>query len=281
MGIIGPSGTGKSTILKIMAGLLQPDEGEVYVRGRLRRGLVGDDPAGDAELRLGLVFQSAALFDSLTVGENVGFTLYEHSNLPETRIRRAPPRIRPVSRGADGAAGRSSPVDAPPRCGVDRRGAARGRRGRELVRESLERVGLRGVEDRYPAQLSGGMKKRAALARAIISDGRDDGGRGPEEVVMYDEPTAGLDPIASTVVEDLMRDLHAPAHQGAAGGGPRISSYIVVTHQHSTIRRAVDRLVFLHQGRVVWEGSSAEFDTSEVPIVRQFARGDLDGPISY
>ena len=158
-----------------------------------------------------------------------------------------------------------------------RRRAAR----RELVRESLERVGLRGVEDRYPAQLSGGMKKRAALARAIISDGRaggggGGGGRGPEEVVMYDEPTAGLDPIASTVVEDLMRDLHRPG-----GGGPRISSYIVVTHQHSTIRRAVDRLVFLHQGRVVWEGTSAEFDTSEVPIVRQFARGDLDGPITY
>lgn len=95
---------------------------------------------------------------------------------------------------------------------------------------------------------------------------------------MYDEPTAGLDPIASTVVEDLMRALHNPGAQAAGGG---IASYIVVTHQHSTIRRATDRVVFLHQGRAVWQGSAAEFETSEVPIVSQFRTGSLDGPISY
>ncbi len=206
-------------------------QGTVYIRGRARTGLVGDEV--EERLRVGMVFQSAAMFDSLTVGENVGFTLYEHSTLPEAAIKR-------------------------------------------LVAESLEKVGMSGVEERYPAQLSGGMKKRAALARAIIADPSQLSG--VEEVVMYDEPTAGLDPIASTVVEDLMRDLHNPA-AGAQGGG--IASYIVVTHQHSTIRRATDRLVFLHEGRAVWEGSAAEFDTSDVPIVRQFARGELNGPITY
>ena len=143
---------------------------------------------------------------------------------------------------------------------------------------SLEKVGLSGAEDRYPSQLSGGMRKRAALARAIIADPTQSSG--VEEVVMYDEPTAGLDPIASTVIEDLMRTLHCTdACSVAQEGG--ISSYVVVTHQHSTIRRATDRLVFLHEGRVVWEGSAAEFDTSEEPIVRQFARGELRGPITY
>jgi ABC-type transporter Mla maintaining outer membrane lipid asymmetry ATPase subunit MlaF len=112
---------------------------------------------------------------------------------------------------------------------------------------------------------------------------------------MYDEPTAGLDPVASTVVEDLIRSLQAPPPadhaaaggsgdgEGGGGGGSSggISSYIVVTHQHSTIRRAVDRIIFLHQGRVVWTGTTAEFDTTDEPIVRQFAEGSLEGPISY
>ena len=203
----------------------------MYIRGRARHGLVGDET--EERLRVGMVFQSAAMFDSLTVGENVGFTLYEHSKLPEATIKR-------------------------------------------LVAESLLKVGLSGVEERYPSQLSGGMKKRVALARAIIAD--PDALSGVEEVVMYDEPTAGLDPIASTVVEDLMRSLHNPEAQAEGGG---ISSYIVVTHQHSTIRRATDRLVFLHEGRAVWQGAASEFDTSEEPIVRQFARGELNGPITY
>jgi ABC-type transporter Mla maintaining outer membrane lipid asymmetry ATPase subunit MlaF len=241
VGIIGSSGTGKSTILRIMAGLLAPDEGEVWIRGKPREGLLSDEK--NPTLKVGMVFQSAALFDSLTVGENVGFKLYEHSNLPEDVIR-----VR--------------------------------------IKESLSQVGLSGVEDRYPAQLSGGMKKRAALARAIIKEDaseRGDGEDALEEVVMYDEPTAGLDPVASTVVEDLMRNLHNKEDPSTTSeedqGG--VASYIVVTHQHSTIRRAVDRLIFLHAGRVVWEGTSQEFDTTDEPIVRQFATGSLKGPIVY
>lgn len=236
VGIIGASGTGKSTTLRIAAGLLAPDKGEVLIMGKPRKGLLSDQ-AEEEKLRVGMVFQNAALFDSLTVGENVGFLLYEHSNMAEDKIQ-------------------------------------------AMVADSLSKVGLRGVEKLYPAELSGGMKKRVALARAVVTELRDD----TEQVIMYDEPTAGLDPVASTVVEDLMRSLHSTNNgNGNDHNTPRkgISSYIVVTHQHSTIRRAVDRLVFLHKGTVVWEGSVEEFDTTDEPIVRQFAEGSLDGPISY
>ncbi|CAI0376251.1 unnamed protein product [Linum tenue] len=233
VGIIGPSGTGKSTILKIMAGLLAPDKGEVYIRGRKRDGLISDNEI--TGLRIGLVFQSAALFDSLTVRENVGFLLYENSTMPEEQIS-------------------------------------------ELVTETLAAVGLKGVEERLPSELSGGMKKRVALARSIVFDATK--ATIEPEVVLYDEPTAGLDPIASTVVEDLIRSVHMTG-EDTVGKPGKIASYVVVTHQHSTIRRAVDRLLFLHNGKVVWQGMTHEFTTSTNPIVQQFASGSLDGPIKY
>ncbi|XP_024030990.1 protein TRIGALACTOSYLDIACYLGLYCEROL 3, chloroplastic [Morus notabilis] len=233
VGIIGPSGTGKSTVLKIIAGLLTPDKGEVYIRGRKRAGLISDDEISG--LRIGLVFQSAALFDSLTVRENVGFRLYENSSMSEDQIS-------------------------------------------NLVTESLAAVGLKGVEDRLPSELSGGMKKRVALARSIICDTTN--AAIEPEVLLYDEPTAGLDPIASTVVEDLIRSVHMKG-EDAVGEPGNIASFVVVTHQHSTIRRAVDRLIFLYEGKIVWQGMTHEFTTSTNPIVRQFASGSLDGPIKY
>ncbi|XP_038978031.1 protein TRIGALACTOSYLDIACYLGLYCEROL 3, chloroplastic-like isoform X2 [Phoenix dactylifera] len=233
VGIVGPSGTGKSTVLKIMAGLLAPDKGEVFICGRKRHGLVSDEEISG--LRIGLVFQSAALFDSLTVRENVGFLLYENSKMSEDRIA-------------------------------------------ELVAENLAAVGLKGVEDRLPSELSGGMKKRVALARSLIFDNTKEVVE--PEVLLYDEPTAGLDPIASTVVEDLIRSVHMKG-EDALGKPGKIASYVVVTHQHSTIKRAVDRLLFLYEGRIVWEGMTHEFTTSTNPIVRQFASGSLDGPIKY
>ncbi|KAK9997929.1 hypothetical protein SO802_017532 [Lithocarpus litseifolius] len=233
VGIIGPSGTGKSTVLKIIAGLLAPDKGEVYIRGRRRAGLISDEEI--TGLRIGLVFQSAALFDSLTVRENVGFLLYENSSMPDDKIA-------------------------------------------ELVTETLAAVGLKGVEDRLPSELSGGMKKRVALARSIIFDTTQEAVE--PEVLLYDEPTAGLDPIASTVVEDLIRSVHMKG-EDALGKPGNIASYVVVTHQHSTIRRAVDRLLFLYEGKVVWQGMTHEFTASANPIVKQFASGSLDGPIRY
>lgn len=221
--VIGPSGTGKSTILRIIAGLLRHDEGEVYVQGQLRSGLIEDanDPIG-----IGMVFQQAALFDSLTVGENVGFLLYQHSKLAHKRIA-------------------------------------------ELVNHSLETVGMAGSSDLYPSELSGGMRKRVSFARAIISN--PDNQRDNPEVLLYDEPTAGLDPIASTVIEDLVRSLQRESNS--------CSTYVMVTHQESTIRRTADRVVFLYGGKVQWQGNVSEIDTTDNPLVRQFFSASTDGPI--
>jgi phospholipid/cholesterol/gamma-HCH transport system ATP-binding protein len=223
LGIIGPSGTGKSTILRIIAGLLAPDEGEVYIRGQLRRGLIED---GNDPIYIGMVFQQAALFDSLTVEENVGFRLFQQSRMSRKHIR-------------------------------------------ALVETKLGLVGMAGVADRYPAQLSGGMRKRVSFARAIMSN--PDRPQDNPEVLLYDEPTAGLDPIASTVIEDLVRDL-----QTVEGG---CSTYLMVTHQDSTIRRTTDRIVFLYQGKVQWDGKTSDIDSTDNPLVRQFFSASTHGPI--
>ncbi len=223
LGIIGPSGTGKSTILRIIAGLLIPDEGEVYIQGKLRKGSIED---GNDPIYIGMVFQQAALFDSLTVEENVGFRMFQQSHIPRHKIR-------------------------------------------ELVDAKLGMVGLGDVADRYPAQLSGGMRKRVSFARAIMSNPEH-----PEdnpEVLLYDEPTAGLDPIASTVIEDLVRDLQH------ADGGCR--THVMVTHQESTIRRTTDRIVFIYHGKVQWDGKATDIDTTDNSLVRQFFSASTHGPI--
>ncbi len=221
--VIGPSGTGKSTILRIIAGLLPPDSGEVLIKAEPRRGLVEDD---NERIRIALVFQQSALFDSLTVAENVGFFLLEHSSLSKEIIR-------------------------------------------EQVRHKLALVGLTGIEDYYPAQLSGGMRKRVSFARAIMSNPYN--GEDNPEVILYDEPTAGLDPIASTIIEDLVRRLQK-SPEGC-------QTYIMVSHQQSTIRRTADRVVLLYDGKIQWQGRVEDIDQSDNPLVQQFFAARVDGPI--
>jgi phospholipid/cholesterol/gamma-HCH transport system ATP-binding protein len=221
--VIGPSGTGKSTTLRLIAGLITPDSGEIYIKGKRREGGVEDRPN---LIGISLVFQQAALFDSLTVDENVGFTLYQHSNLPRSRIR-------------------------------------------ALVDEKLNMVGLGDIGDRYPAELSGGMRKRVSFARAIMED--PDNPDDNPEILLYDEPTAGLDPIASTVIEDLIRELQCAEKV--------CSTYLVVTHQESTIRRTADHVILLYHGKVQWEGSIHEIDTTTNPLIQQFLSGKIAGPM--
>lgn len=222
LSILGPSGTGKSTILRIMAGLLKPDEGEIYIKGQRWE---GDEDEISRPIRMSMVFQQAALFDSLTVDENVGFFLYQHSKLSRRRIR-------------------------------------------DLVEEKLEMVGLPGIGDLYPAALSGGMRKRVSFARAILDDPED--ADDDPQILLYDEPTAGLDPVASTVIEDLI--VHLQKTSGC-------ETYAIVTHQHSTIRRTGQKLVLFYQGRVFWQGSLEELDHTNNPYVLQFLKGSIEGPM--
>ena len=221
--IIGPSGTGKSTILRLICGLIAPDVGEVYINGNL----VESEDIQEAShgLSIGMVFQNAALFDSLTVAENIGFSLFEHSRLSRREIYR-------------------------------------------LVEHKLALVGLENICDRYPSELSGGMRKRVSFARAIMDDPTTK--TQTKKVLLYDEPTAGLDPVASTIIEDLMRSLRDQQV---------CDSYIVVTHQNSTIRRTADRLIMLYRGSVRYAGNVSTIDTDDNPYVKQFFSGNTEGPI--
>jgi phospholipid/cholesterol/gamma-HCH transport system ATP-binding protein len=214
LGIIGVSGCGKSTLLRIISGLETPDSGEVEL----------------ADPNYSLVFQYSALFDSLTVMENVGFSLLEKSDDPSV--------------GAARHGKRKSLGEV-----------------REIVAEKLRLVGLEeGIEDQYPNELSGGMKKRVSFARAIVSN---------PKIILYDEPTAGLDPIASTVIEEYILKLRDELSAAS----------VVVTHQFSTINRT-DRVILLSEGRICWTGTPQELMTSDNPYARQFAHASLEGPMA-
>lgn len=172
-----------------------------------------------------MVFQNGALFDSMTVGENVGFPLLHKTNLSPERIR-------------------------------------------QLVNLWLDRVGLsRDIYDVLPEKLSGGMRKRVSFARAVIFD-PDDLSTAPD-LLLIDEVTAGLDPVVSTRIEDLIRQMQAYC-----------PTCVIVTHQFSTIRRTADRVVFLDEGLAVWDGSVEQLDTTENPYVRQFMTADAHGPLA-
>lgn len=217
MGIIGISGCGKSTLLKIISGLETADSGDVEL----------SDP------NYSLVFQYSALFDSLSVFENVGFSLLER---PDVDYDKALSRNNKKRR-------RHSQKEI-----------------KKIVAEKLQMVGLEGIENQYPNELSGGMQKRVSFARAIVSNPR---------IILYDEPTAGLDPIASTVIEDYIRKMRDDLNAAS----------VVVTHQFSTINRT-DRLILLHEGEIRWQGTPKELYNSTDPYARQFAQASLEGPMT-
>ncbi len=214
--IIGSSGTGKSVLIKHIIGLLVPDEGEVVVDGASVSGL-GRDGLSKLRRRMGMLFQYAALFDSMNVGDNVAFALRQQRNWPESRVH-------------------------------------------ERVREVLGWVGLKGSEDKIPAELSGGMKKRVGLARAIALD---------PEIILYDEPTTGLDPILADQINDLIVDLNERLN----------ATSLTITHDMVSAYKVADRIAMLYQGKIEEVGTPQEIQESDNAVVQQFINGRADGPI--
>ncbi len=209
--VIGGSGTGKSVLLKCILGLIKPDAGRIEIDGR---------PASDTALEsFGMLFQGAALFDSMPVWQNVAF-----------RLLRGP--------------GRKSRAEA-----------------RETAITKLQRVGLPPeTADLYPSELSGGMQKRAGLARAIAAE---------PEIIFFDEPTTGLDPIMSGVINDLISEI--VSEMGA--------TTITITHDMSSVRAIASTVAMLHAGHIQWHGPIADLDRAEDPHLRQFIAGSATGPI--
>jgi len=214
--IIGRSGEGKSVLIKHIIGLLKPDEGRILLDGQEISSMSERD-WGEVRKRFGMLFQGAALFDSMTVGENVGFPLKEHTDLGDEDIMK-------------------------------------------IVGEKLRRVGLVGVEHMMPAELSGGMKKRVGLARAIVMD---------PEIVLFDEPTTGLDPIMSDSIADLVLDTQRSLQ----------TTYILITHDIPFTYKIADKIAMLHEGRIIEQGSVEEMKKNPNPVVRQFLEGRAEGPI--
>ena len=216
--IMGGSGCGKSTLLRHIIGSYLPDSGSVLIHGKNINTLSESD-FDQIRKKLGMVFQNAALFDSMTVYDNIALPLREHTKLAEDIIR-------------------------------------------IMIKMKLELVGLRGFEDLMPSQLSGGMRKRVGLARAIAMD---------PEIVFYDEPTAGLDPIVAGVIDKLILDLSKKL---------QITS-MVVTHDMKSVFTIADRVIMLYRGKVIAEGSSDEVKNSKDPCVIQFITGSPEGPIKF
>lgn len=214
--ILGPSGTGKSVLLKHLVGLLKPDRGHIWIDGK-------DVPTlSDKELyrvrrRFGVLFQDGALFGSMNVYDNVAFPLREHTKTGEREIKR-------------------------------------------IVGEKLEMVGLRGAEKKLPGEISGGMKKRAGLARALVLD---------PKVVLFDEPDSGLDPVRTAFLCELIRDLNQQLD----------TTMMVVTHDIASARRIADYIGMIAMRHLVQFGTAQEMFSSDVPEVKQFMAGDTQGPI--
>ena len=208
--VIGESGTGKSVLLKHILALMRPDSGEVYFHGR-RIDNKAERDLVDVRGRFGMLFQLGALFDSMTVEENVAFPLTEHSNV--------------------------SPAEA-----------------KDIVAQKLRQVGLDGLQHRRPGEISGGQRKRVALARAIALN---------PEVVLYDEPTTGLDPVRADVINELILKLK----------GELDVTSVVVTHDMTSAYKVGDRIVMLDHGKIIADGPPEFFKTTDDPRIRRFVDG--------
>ena len=204
LSIVGFSGSGKSTVLKLICGLLEKDSGEIITSGDIA-----------------MVFQYSALIDSLNVYDNISFALHERKDL---RKKNTENQIK------------------------------------NIVREKLELVGLSGIERKFPSELSGGMQKRVSFARAIVTE---------PKIILYDEPTAGLDPMSSTLIEDYIVRLKQETNAAS----------IVVTHQMSTIMRTADNVLMLYGGKDVFYGTPEDLSRQDTPYTKQFVSAALDGPM--
>ncbi|MFQ6131512.1 MAG: ABC transporter ATP-binding protein [Armatimonadota bacterium] len=216
VGIMGMSGSGKTTLLKSMIGLVRPTSGDVLIAGES----IADLPEKElsrVRRNMGMCFQYAALFDSLTVGENVAFPLRQHTDLAEDEIA-------------------------------------------AVVDQKLHMVGMAGTEERMPGELSGGERKRVGIARAIALD---------PEIVLYDEPSSGLDPIMAGVIDDVIASLRDEL--GVAS--------VVVSHHVQNVFAICDQVVMLHEGRAIAQGTSEDMQNSTDAAVRQFVEGAAHGPI--
>ncbi|RJP69203.1 MAG: ATP-binding cassette domain-containing protein [Candidatus Abyssobacteria bacterium SURF_17] len=206
--ILGASGSGKTVLMNLLVGLLEPDSGRIMIDGQDVTAFTRDSQWDEVRLKIGFLFQGSALYDSMTIGENISFAIRHHLNLTEEQIR-------------------------------------------DVVRQKLSMVELEGAEDKMPSELSGGMQKRAALARAIALE---------PQIVVYDEPTTGLDPIRAKTISELIVRLQHEL---------KITS-IVVTHDLICASHVADRLALLHEGKFLFVGTMEELRRSDNEYVREF-----------
>ncbi len=216
MVVIGGSGSGKTVLIKCIIGLIQPNEGEIYVDG-LEITSLNEQKMNEVRKKFGMLFQGGALFDSLRVWENVGFGLRQQTRLKEGEIKK-------------------------------------------IASEKLRLVGLKDIEDLMPAELSGGMKKRVSLARAIAME---------PEILLYDEPTTGIDPIMADAINGLIIQMREKLN---------VTS-VAITHDMKSAYKIADRIAMLYQGKIIGVGTPEEIKGSPNLIVQQFIQGKSEGPI--
>jgi phospholipid/cholesterol/gamma-HCH transport system ATP-binding protein len=214
--VIGGSGSGKSVLIKHITRILRPDAGNIYI-DNVDICCLGEKELYKIRRRFGMLFQMSALFDSMTVWENVGFALMRNRKYTEQQVR-------------------------------------------EIVSEKLKLVGLAGVEELMPSELSGGMRKRVGLARAIAYD---------PDLILYDEPTTGLDPIMADAINDLLLEMHEKLD---------VTS-VTITHDMHSAYKIADRIAMLYEGRIIETGTPEEIKNTENPTVKQFITGSATGPI--